>query len=319
MNAHQEKAIIRTLVKAGKEPLAKSFAVSRGYRVRGINLNPQDLFGVEPGPDTRSKTMKLFQDTRKGQKFKLGNVTYIMRANHGYVEPPPGAPSKLAKPSTPNTAPEPAHYMIIAWDASRKGEVEPVPGGGGYQEVPSTRTLILDIPTDTVLVYPWEKGKFDAQGIPTSGKPMKVKASFQVQAADSDAGDFALEVLHRGMPAPKKMPFHWLQNLSGKSERSKLGRVSRNARLTIAQVKDFAMNKSKQDQLLAQAQKNAGQGRHLISVKLVALGKKDVTIANWDPWNKKWVTPDRINSSADAFQREAFEAVKAGIPSGYFL
>lgn len=34
MNKAQEKDIIRTLVKAGKEPLAKRFARSRGYRVR---------------------------------------------------------------------------------------------------------------------------------------------------------------------------------------------------------------------------------------------------------------------------------------------
>lgn len=144
-------------------------------------------------------------------------------------------------------------------------------------------------------------------------------ASIQIQAGDSDAGDFELVVLHRGMPAPKKMPYQWLQDLSGKSGKSKLQRVSRKARLTIAQVRDFATNKSRQDQLLAQAQKNVGQGRYLISVKLVALGKKNLTIANWDPWNKKWVTPDRISMASDPFQREAFEVAKAGIPYGYFL
>jgi hypothetical protein len=35
MNAKQEKDIIRTLVKAGHETLAKTFARSRGYRVKG--------------------------------------------------------------------------------------------------------------------------------------------------------------------------------------------------------------------------------------------------------------------------------------------
>ena len=34
MNAKQEKDIIRTLVKAGHESLAKTFACSRGYRVK---------------------------------------------------------------------------------------------------------------------------------------------------------------------------------------------------------------------------------------------------------------------------------------------
>ena len=34
MNAKQEKDIIRTLVKSGKEALAKSFARSRGYRIK---------------------------------------------------------------------------------------------------------------------------------------------------------------------------------------------------------------------------------------------------------------------------------------------
>lgn len=190
MNVAQEKAIIRTLVKAGKETLAKSFAVSRGYRVRGINLNPKDLFGVEPGPDTRSKLLRKFQDTPKGGKLQLGGVTYLVSSVHGYVEPPPGAPSKLPKPK-PGKALDPLHYMIIGHDLARKGELEQVPGTGNYREVPYIRTLIIDIPTDTVLVYPWESGKFDSQGIPTRGKPQKVKASIQVRAGDLDAGHTA--------------------------------------------------------------------------------------------------------------------------------
>lgn len=318
MDRAHEKDIIRTLVKAGKEPLAKAFARSRGYRVRAINLNPKDLFGVDPGPDTRSKLKKQFDAARKGTIIKLGGVSYRVRVNYGYVEPPPGAPSKV-QPSSPNAAPEPVHYMMTAVDVAREGEVEPAPGTSGYRNIEPARTLILDIPTDTVLVYPWESVKTDGRGYPLRGKPQKVKAAV-VTADDQDAGDFALEVIHRGMPAPKKMPFQWIQSLSGKSDRSKLGRVSRKARLNIAQLRDFATNKAKQDQLLAQAQKNAGKGRHLISVKLVALGKKAITLANWDPWNKKWVTPlDRVPMSADKFQREAFETVKSGIPSGYFL
>jgi len=43
MNTRQEKDIIRTLVKAGHETLAKTFARSRGY---GVNAQRRPLFGA---------------------------------------------------------------------------------------------------------------------------------------------------------------------------------------------------------------------------------------------------------------------------------
>ena len=46
MNTRQEKEIIRTLVKAGHEPLAKVFARSRGYRVRAGAATDREMFSV---------------------------------------------------------------------------------------------------------------------------------------------------------------------------------------------------------------------------------------------------------------------------------
>jgi len=42
MTQTHEKDIIRTLVKAGNETLAKAFARSRGYRVRAAGFKPGD-------------------------------------------------------------------------------------------------------------------------------------------------------------------------------------------------------------------------------------------------------------------------------------
>lgn len=39
MDRKQEKDVIRVLCQAGKESLAKAFAQSRGYRVKGIEVN----------------------------------------------------------------------------------------------------------------------------------------------------------------------------------------------------------------------------------------------------------------------------------------
>jgi|GEM_PF-2947001 len=112
-------------------------------------------FDTPTPPDERSALKKQFESARKGQPFRLGSAQYEVRVGHGYVSGVPGMPRGSRG------------YMVLVFDSKLSLQERAADKGGG------TTTLVLDIATDKVYVYPWATTRTDSRGVP-KGKPVKV-------------------------------------------------------------------------------------------------------------------------------------------------
>lgn len=89
----------------------------------------------------------FFHDAKKGDRFKVGNMEFVVKSSQGYIEPPADAVSS-ASPGNP------AHLLLVAYEEESRD---------GY-------SFVLDIPSSTILVYPWRKTKTDSRGVPKKGQ-----------------------------------------------------------------------------------------------------------------------------------------------------
>ena len=106
---------------------------------------PGDWMVMEEGvQEAFPKVQSFFQFAKKGSKFSIGDMVFVVKGSMGYIEPPRDAISPVINN-------DPIHLLLIAYkdDFDRRGY-----------------SFVLDIPSGVVLVYPWEKTKTDSRGAP---------------------------------------------------------------------------------------------------------------------------------------------------------